>query len=250
MVFKLEICADSVESALIAQSSGAARVELCDNLMEGGTTPSYGTILTARQSLSIGLNVLIRPRPGDFLYSDAEFDIMKKEISFCREAGADGVVTGLLCSNGSVDIERTAELVQLAKPMEVTFHRAFDLCNDPFSGLEDIISTGAVRLLTSGQQQTAENGMDLISELVRIAGSRLIIMPGSGINEDNIGKIAKGTKAFEFHMSGRRVVQSAMIYKKENISMGGLPGYSEYVRKTADPVKIEKVLSILLSAKE
>jgi len=148
MKFKLEICADSVQSAIDAQKAGASRVELCDNLLEGGTTPSYGTITSARDNLEIGLHVLIRPRAGDFLYSDLEFQIMRRDIKICKECGTDGIVIGILKKEGTIDVERTAELVKLAHPMSVTFHRAFDMCINPEQGLEDIIASGADRVLT------------------------------------------------------------------------------------------------------
>jgi len=147
MKFTLEICVDNVESAIEAQMAGADRIELCNNLIEGGTTPGYGTIVNARKNLKIGLNVIIRPRGGDFLYSSTDYDIMRKDIEICGECGANGVVFGLLLANGSIDIDRTTRLIELAKPMSVTFHRAFDMCNDPYKGLDDVIATGADRLL-------------------------------------------------------------------------------------------------------
>ncbi len=245
MKFKLEICVDSIESALTAQNAGADRIELCNNLYEGGTTPSSGMISLVRESLSIGLHVIIRPRGGDFLYNDPEFDIMRRDIEMCGKEGVDGVVLGILKSDGSIDTERTSKLVQLAHPMNVTFHRAFDLCSDPFKGLQDVIETGASRILTSGQKNNAEEGTDLIKELVRKAGSRVIIMPGSGINELNIGEIAKRTEAFEFHLSGRKTVDSGMTFRREIINMGSIPGVPEYTRKVADAEKIKKIIRIL-----
>jgi len=151
MEFKLEICVDSAISALNAQSAGADRIELCDNLGEGGTTPGYGMIISARNNLSIGIHVLIRPRGGDFLYSDTEYDIMRRDIELCGENGIDGIVTGILLPDGTIDVERTARLIEFAYPMTATFHRAFDMCADPVRGIEDVIATGASRLLTSGQ---------------------------------------------------------------------------------------------------
>jgi copper homeostasis protein len=245
MTFKLEICVDSVESAKEAQIAGADSIELCNNLIEGGTTPGYGTIFSARSNLNIGLNVIIRPRGGDFLYSNTEYDIMRREIDICSECGADGVVLGILRSDGAIDIERTAKLIELAHPMSVTFHRAFDMCSGPIQGLEDVIASGAVRLLTSGQKNKAEEGAELISQLVDQAGERIRIMPGSGISESNISWIAKATGAKEFHLTGRKIIESRMIFRKEEISMGGVPGMSEFSRKVADPEKIKKIISIL-----
>ena len=245
MNFKLEICVDSVQSAMVAQAAGASRVELCGNLPEGGTTPGYGTIVSARNNLRIGLHVIIRPRGGDFLYSELEYDIMRREIDICGEAGVDGVVLGILKSDGSVDIERTARLIEGAKPMSSTFHRAFDMCTDPVSGLEDVIASGADRLLTSGQKNSAEEGSGLIRDLVMQAGQRIIIMPGSGINEANIEVIAKITEAKEFHLSARKVIESEMIFRKEGITMSGSPGYNEFSIKVADPEKIKNIIRIL-----
>lgn len=246
MNFKLEICVDSVQSAMAAQAAGASRVELCGNLPEGGTTPGYGTIVSVRKNLSIGLHVIIRPRGGDFLYSGLEFDSMRREIEICGEAGVDGVVLGILKSDGRVDGERTARLIESAKPMSSTFHRAFDMCCDPVSGLEDIIAAGADRLLTSGQGNSAEEGSGILRDLVIQARQRIIIMPGSGINEANIEAIAKITGAKEFHLSARKVVESEMIFRKEGISMSGTPGYNEFARKVADPEKIRRIISILV----
>lgn len=245
MDFKLEICVDSIESAVNAQVAGAHRVELCASLPEGGTTPSYGLIATVRDNLTIAMNVLIRPRPGDFLYSDAEFEIMARDIEICNELGVDGVVIGLLTVDGEIDKERTVVLAELASPMNVTFHRAFDLCSDPYRGLEDIISTGADRLLTSGQKNKAIDGQDLIDDLVKTAGQRIIIMPGSGIDETNISELAAKTRAKEYHLSGRKLVESEMKFRNEEVKMGGLPGYPEYARKVADTEKIINIIKIL-----
>lgn len=245
MKFKLEICADSIESAINAQTAGADRIELCSSLSEGGTTPSFGLIRSARANISIGLHVLIRPRSGDFLYSDAEFDIMKKDIEICREEGVDGVVLGILKSNGSIDTERSSKLAEIAYPMAVTFHRAFDLCNDPFKGLEDVTDTGASRILTSGQKNLVAEGADLIKELIRRAGDRIIVMPGSGINELNISDIAKRSGACEFHLSGRKTVDSRMTFRREAVNMGSTPGLPEFSRKTADTEKIKEIIRML-----
>jgi len=245
MKFKLEICVDSLESAMNAQAAGADRIELCDNLAEGGTTPSYGMIISARKNLSIGLHVIIRPRGGDFLYSPQEFEIMLKDIEICRESEVDGVVTGLLNADGTIDVERTKYLAESATPMAVTFHRAFDLCSDPAKGMEDIILTGATRILTSGQMNFAMEGAELISRLVRMAGERIIIMPGSGLDESNIASIAELTGAKEFHLTGRNSVDSKMIFRREGIPMGGFPDIPAYSRKVADTEKIMKIINIL-----
>jgi len=245
MNFKLEICVDNVESAIVAQLAGADRVELCDNLIEGGTTPGYGTIVSARKNLNIGLNVIIRPRGGDFLYTDLEYDILRRDIDICGECGVDGIVIGILRSGGTIDVERTAKLIELARPMSATFHRAFDMCTDPLIGLEDVIASGANRLLTSGQKDKVLEGAELIRQLVGQAGDRIIIMPGSGINESNIAGIARVTGANEFHLTGRKVIDSEMIFRKHGISMGGTTEIPEFSRKVADPDMIKRVINIL-----
>jgi copper homeostasis protein len=245
MNFCLEICVDNVESAIDAQNAGADRIELCNNLSEGGTTAGIGTITAARNSLTIGLNVIIRPRGGDFLYSDLEYDIMRREIESCGESGVDGIVLGILESNGSIDVERTAKLIEFARPMSATFHRAFDMCNDPVKGLEDVIATGADRLLTSGHKNKADEGIALISQLIQQAGKRIIIMPGSGINVSNIAAIATLTGAKEFHLTTRKIIESEMIFRRQNISMGGNSGIQEFSRKIADPDMIRSIINIL-----
>jgi copper homeostasis protein len=245
MNFKLEICVDSIESAINAQSAGADRIELCDNLYEGGTTPSFGMIASVRENLSVGLHVIIRPRGGDFLYSDPEFDIMRRDIEMCGEAGVDGVVVGILRNNGRIDTERTSKLIELAQPMSVTFHRAFDVCSDPVEGLEEIIGTGATRLLTSGQKNIVTEGAELIKQLVNLADTRIIVMPGSGLNESNIEKIARYTGATEFHLTARKTIDSGMIFRREDIHMGGTTGIQEYSRKIADTEIIINIIKIL-----
>jgi copper homeostasis protein len=245
MKFKLEICVNSVESAINAQDAGADRVELCDNLIEGGTTPSYGSIVSARYNLSIGLHVIIRPRGGDFLYSDLEYDSMRRDIEICGESGVDGIVTGILLPGGKIDIERTARLFEFAYPMSTTFHRAFDMGSDPVQGLEDVISTGASRLLTSGLKNKAQDGIELIRQLIIQSGDRLIIMPGSGIDETNAALIITATKAREIHLTGRSIIESGMIFRRQGINMGGVTGVPEFSRKVADTERIKKIISIL-----
>jgi copper homeostasis protein len=245
MDFRLEICVDSVESAIEAQSAGADRVELCDNLIEGGTTPGYGSIVSARNNLSIGLHVIIRPRGGDFLYSDLEYDIMRRDIEICGESGVDGIVAGILLPGGNIDVERTAKLFEFAYPMSTTFHRAFDMCSDPVQGLEDVISTGAVRLLTSGLKNKAQDGIELIRQLIIQADNRLIIMPGGGIDETNAALILTVTKAREIHLTGRKVIESEMIFRRQGINMGGIPGIAEFSRKVVDQERIKIIVGIL-----
>ncbi len=212
MNYKLEVIGFNIESCLLAQSAGAHRIELCDNPADGGTTASYGFIKAAREKLQIDLYPIIRPRGGDFLYSDDEFEIMKTDVQVCKELGCNGVVIGILNEDGTVDLERCEELVDIAFPMGCTFHRAFDRTNDPFKALEDIISIGCERILTSGLLPTALEGADTIAALIKQADGRIIIMPGSGVRADNIVEIAKKTGAVEFHTSARINVQSKMQY--------------------------------------
>ncbi|MDX9724975.1 MAG: copper homeostasis protein CutC [Bacteroidales bacterium] len=245
MNFRLEICVDSAESSITAQRAGADRVEYCGNLYEGGTTPSHGSIAAARDNLTIGLHVLIRPRGGDFLYSDPEFDIMRRDIDICGEHGVDGIVAGILRPDGNIDLERTARLFESAYPMATTFHRAFDMCIDPVQGLEDVIASGATRLLTSGMKNRAADGLGLIRKLVLQAGKRIIIMPGGGISANNISEVASGTKAEEFHLTGRKTIESGMCFRREEIHMGGTNGFSEFFRKVANEDEIKKIVEIL-----
>jgi len=217
----LEICANSIDSAIAAQNGGANRVELCENLNEGGTTPSYGTLLLTRQQVSIDLYVLIRPRSGDFLYSAFEFEIMKADILKCKELGYNGVVIGLLTPDGSIDVERTKSLVELASPMGVTFHRAFDSCNNFEEALEDVISCGCERVLTSGLKNTAIEGSDVLKKLLDLAGDRIIIMPGSGIKASNIKFLKELVPAKEWHASAKTTFASDMEYHNPELQNMG-----------------------------
>lgn len=214
----LEICANSLPSALAAQAGGADRIELCDNMAEGGTTPSYATILKSRELLTIQVYPIIRPRGGDFLYSHLEFDLMWKDIERCKQLGCDGVVIGLLNTDGSIDKKRTKLLVDLAWPVEVTFHRAFDRSADPFQALEDIIECGCERILTSGQQATALEGAELIAQLVKKSDGRIIIMPGSGVRENNIAELVRKTKATEYHSTAKTTIHSKMQFKNKLVA--------------------------------
>ncbi|HEU5089384.1 MAG TPA: copper homeostasis protein CutC [Roseiflexaceae bacterium] len=233
----IEVCVDSVDSAIASQQGGADRVELCDNLMEGGTTPSEGAIAVARQHLTLGLHVIIRPRGGDFCYSELEMEIMRRDIVRCKELGVDGVVIGILTPEGNVDVERSRELVELARPMRVTFHRAFDMTRDAFQALEDVIATGADRLLTSGQEPSVIEGLDLIAELVQRAGDRIIIMPGCGA-ERNFRKAVAQSGAREFHVTGFGAVESPMRYRNTRVYMGGALYPPEYERQVTQAAKI------------
>lgn len=236
---KIEVCLDSVESALAAEAGGAHRVELCDNLFEGGTTPSLGTIRETRKRIAIGMNVIVRPRGGDFCYSEPEFAVMKEDVRICREEGADGVVIGILTPDGRVDRDRTGELIELAGPMSVTFHRAFDMTVDPYRALEDVIALGADRILTSGQEATVPEGLELIGELVKLAGDRIIIMPGSGITERNFQKVVERTAAKEYHIYVHSEVPSRMVHRLEHVSMGGMLRQPEYINRYTDSGRVK-----------
>lgn len=238
---KIEVCANSLESALAAKVGGATRVELCSALIEGGLTPSPAVIELARERLRIGLHVLIRPRSGDFCYNDGEFAVMQRDIEFCKRAGVNGVVIGALQPDGSVDRARVRELIAVARPMAVTFHRAFDMAVDALQALEDIIALGAERLLTSGQRGSAMAGKELIAELVRRAGKRLIVMPGAGINDGNLGELIAATGAREFHLSGQKKVESRMVYRNPHVFMG-VPGLPEYEIAVTDADMIRRVV--------
>ncbi|MBN1340013.1 MAG: copper homeostasis protein CutC [Bacteroidales bacterium] len=243
--YMLEICAASVASAISAERGGADRVELISSLSEGGVTPGAATIRLARKNISIGLFVIIRPRAGDFCYSGPEFEVMKEDIKTAKDLGADGMVSGILLPDGSVDIKRTSELVQLTKPLEFSFHRAFDMTSDPFEALNDIISSGADRMLTSGQKNKALEGVELIRQLVEKAGDRIIIMAGSGISEENIRELALKTGAQEFHATLRGMVDSRMKFRNPAIKMGGMPGIPEYGHSETDENRVRKVAEIL-----
>ncbi len=214
----LEIIGFNIESCRIAQAAGATRIELCDGPKEGGTTPSFGFVKAARKLLHIPLYTMIRPRGGDFLYSADEFEIMKSDIHHCKQLGSDGVVLGLLNNDGTVDTKRTAQLVEFAYPMRVTFHRAFDRCANPFEAMEQLINIGCERILTSGQHTTAMEGATLLNNLIRQADDRIIIMPGSAVKSSNIAELAKKTGASEFHASASIWVNSKMEYANSNIN--------------------------------
>lgn len=209
---ELEVIGFDLASCELAEEHGADRIELCANPHEGGTTPSYGTIEIARAGVAIELFPIIRPRGGDFLYSEEEFRAMIADIRTCAAIGCDGVVIGMLRADGSVDVERCAELVANAGPMQVTFHRAFDRVRDPMRSLEDVIGLGCTRILTSGLQPSAELGMAMLRTLVRSAGPRITIMPGSGVRSANVARLAEFTGARAFHSSARVLRGSAMTY--------------------------------------
>lgn len=233
----LEICANSYTSALAAQNGGAHRVELCENMTEGGTTPSYAQIKLCKERLNIQVWPIIRPRGGDFLYSDDEFDLMKEDINICKTLNCDGVVLGILLANGEIDVKRCAELIELAKPMPVAFHRAFDMSNNLEKALEDLIELGFVRVLTSGGSNSAFEGIQIIAKLVEQAAGRIEIMPGAGINPSNIAAIATKTKAKNFHSSARIAIKSKMEFRNQLTKMGNIEDEYQYQQTSAALVK-------------
>ncbi|MCX6281926.1 MAG: copper homeostasis protein CutC [Bacteroidetes bacterium] len=242
----LEACVNSSVSAISARDGGADRIELCENMMEGGCTPSAGTILFTRQKLQIPLMVMIRPRGADFLYSDEEFEIMKHDIQTAKKLGADGVVFGVLLPDGNVDVSRMGILTEIARPMQVTCHRAFDMTTDPFKALDDLMLINIDRVLTSGQSDNALIGADLIHKLIRYAGSRITVMPGHGIKEHNLSEVIKSTGASEFHMYLTRPVPSKMKFMREEVRMGK-PEFQEYVHEVVDQERIRRAKEILNS---
>ena len=216
--YVVEIATSDFITTKSAVEGGADRIEVCSNLAEGGVTPSYGHIKKCRDSFSLPLYPIIRPRGGDFLYTAAEFEIMKHDARLCRQLGCDGVVIGLLNKDGSIDISRTSRLVEAVYPLGVTFHRAFDRCADPLAALEQLIEIGCERILTSGQKQNAIDGVELIAELHRVAGERIIIMPGSGVRKENVKWLAEQTGCIEFHSSLRSTIASNMEFMQSAFS--------------------------------
>lgn len=223
----VEVCANGVESCIAAQEGGADRVELCAGIPEGGTTPSYGEIKVARRVLTTTrLHVIIRPRGGDFLYTDLEVERMAADIAVCHELGVDGVVFGCLNADGTFDIEKNRYLMECSRGMSVTCHRAFDRAVNPEQALETVIDLGFDRILTSGQQPKAIQGAALLAELHRQAAGRIILMAGSGVTEQNIRELQEKTGLHEFHFSGREPQPSAMQFVNPNLYMGR-PGANE-----------------------
>jgi len=238
MNYKLEVIAFTIESCSIIERAGAHRIELCDNPGEGGTTPSYGFLKQAREKVNIDLYPMIRPRGGDFLYSDDEFELMKKDVLLCKEIGCNGIVIGLLNADGTVDKKRSAALIDLAYPLGITFHRAFDRVRDGFEALETLIEIGCERVLTSGLTPNVTEGAAMLTQLVKAADERIIIMPGSGVRSNNIAELAKQTGAVEFHTSARTMIASKMNYL--NVAMN-----EELRTVIADEDEVKRTIEVL-----
>jgi len=237
----LEVCVDSLDSAVAAEKGAAHRVELCSDLPEGGITPSSGLIAAVRQAISIELCVLIRPRGGDFCYSDEEMEIMRRDIGAAKQQGADGVALGILDLDGRIDAARMRELIDLAAPMKVTCHRAFDMSCDLFKSLDELQGIGAHCILTSGGKQTAAEGVETLKRIVQAANGRIRIMAGSGIEAHNVAGIVERTGVREIHASLKSSVASPMRFRKEEISMGSLKGM-EYQRYVVQRDRVRELL--------
>ena len=237
-----EICVDSVAGVKAAIASGAGRVELCASLIEGGITPSRGMIRQARTVPGIKLHVIIRPRGGDFLFGDDEFAGMEADIETARAEGADGVVIGQLMANGLIDVPRTRELMARARPLAVTFHRAFDMTPDPFEALETLVELGADRVLTSGQEASALEGLPLIRTLVEYAGQRIIVMPGGGITARNVDRIVDAAKPREIHFAALELMAGGMQFRRPHVFMGGELRPPEYDRLVTSVETIRAVM--------
>lgn len=242
---KLEICCYSLQAAIDAQNGGADRIELCQSRPEGGTTPSYATVQMAKKLIHIPIYVMIRPRGGDFLYSDLEFEIMMRDIEMCKNLKVDGVVFGLLLKDGSIDIERTIKLTELARPMKVTFHRAFDMANNLYEALTDLINIGIDSILTSGGAQTAIEGKVPIKDLVAKAGEQLVIIPGSGIDETNIREMATFTAAKEFHSSAKLFNKGKIEFINPKVRLSDANQPQETGFYETDINKIRKMKNLL-----
>ena len=241
----IEICLESVESVIAAEKGGADRVELCSDLFEGGLTPTIGTVKTALKKSNIKINAMIRPRGGDFCYSDEEFEVMKEDIKAFKETGINGIVFGILTPDGDVDVKRSKEIIELARPLAVTFHRAFDMTRDPYKSLEELIELGVDRVLTSGQEATVPEGADLLEELVQIAGDRIIVMPGCGITERNFPKLRAKIKAKEYHIYLPYETTSKMKFHPGHIYMGGLLRQSEFTITHTSSSRVSDVMGTL-----
>jgi len=220
----IEVCVDSVASAVAAERGGAQRIELCSDLLEGGITPSVGLLGVVRSKVSIPVHVIIRPRGGDFWYSEAEFDSMKRDIEVAKSEGANGVVLGILEREGTVDVRRTRQLVERARPLSVTFHRAFDMSSDLFRALNDVCAIGVDRLLTSGGEQECLHGVETVARLVKDARGRISIMAGGRIGIDNASTIIERTGVTEIHVGLATPVKSAMLHQNSRLSLGKVQG--------------------------
>jgi copper homeostasis protein len=244
---KVEISLSGVEAAIAAQKGGADRIELCENLLEGGTTPSLGMITVVRKYLDIEMNVIVRPRVGDCYHSEAEFEVMKQDIEMAGQAGADGVVIGLLNPDGTVDEERTRALIDLARPMSTTFHRAFDHTRDPIEALDTLIDLGIDRVLTSGQAATAFDGLDLLIELNQHAKDHIVIMAGAGINARNVKQIVERSGVSEIHVGSAAAedINSLMQYHNPKIAFRSGANLPEDMLRRTSAERVKAIVEAL-----
>lgn len=233
-----------MESAINAEKGGASRLELCSNLVEGGTTPSLGLLKVIKEKVNIPIYVMIRPRGGDFVYSEDDFQVMKEDLMILKENGADGIVFGILTPDGDIDVSRSKEMMEISFPLPVTFHRAYDMTRDPFASLDTLISLGFKRVLTSGQDSTALEGLPLLTRLIEHAQDRIKIIPSGGITERNVERILKESGAKEFHCSARSSRDSLMIYRNGHVIMGASYGPPEFSIKVADSARVEQFVVI------
>jgi copper homeostasis protein len=238
-----EVCVDSIESAIAAAEGGADRVELCSDLIEGGLTPSFGMLRVARRSVRIGIMAMIRPRGGDFCYSESEFAAMDEDVEAAKESGADGIVLGLLNPDGAIDGDRTAALIQRARPLPVTFHRAFDMTRDPFEAIETLIALGADRVLTSGQEASVVEGLDLVAELVASSAGRIVVMPGGGITARNVERVIARTGAREVHFACSAPVDGRMRFRNTRVFMGGTLHPPEYTIEITQAGEVARTIA-------
>jgi copper homeostasis protein len=237
----IEIATSDFATTKSAVEGGADRIELCANLAEGGTTPSLGTIKRCREAFNVLLYPIIRPRGGDFLYNKDEYEIMLQDVKLCKQLGCDGIVIGMLNMDGSIDVARTSELIEIAYPMGVTFHRAFDRCKDPFVALEELIEIGCERILTSGQKPSVVDGVGLVAELNKKADDRIIIMPGSGVRKENIKMLAEKTGCLEFHSSLRGKEKSPMQF----VHPGFTGSEESYMNNSIDAEEVKALRNVL-----
>jgi copper homeostasis protein len=239
-----EVVVYNIDSAFKAQEGGADRIELCDNPADGGTTPSLGVVEVVRQNVTMDVFVMLRPRGGDFCYSSYEFHAMKRDLLQCQRLSVDGFVFGILNPDGTIDKKRCKELIDKARPLQATCHRAFDMTRDPFEALEDCIEVGFKRILTSGQQPKAGEGTELIRRLVERAGGRISVMAGSGVNEDTVGGIVSDTGVQEIHFSATAFRESEMVFRNQKIAAMGEQGASEFKLRTVDLDRVRNILEL------
>lgn len=242
----LEVCVETVASAIAAQRGGASRIELCSDLLEGGVTPGPGLISVIRSRLGIEIHVMIRPRAGDFIYSADEFAVMQRDMDEARRLGASGFVLGILTERGGVDVKRTRELVQQAEPLPVTFHRAIDMTPDPLAALEDVIATGASRVLSSGGAQNVLKGCEVLGKMHEAAGDRIAVMAGGGVTLRTVRQVLLSTGIREYHASLRKIEQSPADFHKQGIAMGERRD-QEYLRYTTHEEDVRAMAKLLES---